>query len=60
MINYFSSLSSIEIIFLIIGIIGQGLFASRFVFQWIYSERKGKALYQLFFGILAYLEELAC
>ena len=38
-----NNLSTIEIIFLVIGFIGQGLFASRFVFQWIYSEKKGKS-----------------
>jgi len=53
MINYFSSLSSIEIFFLIIGFIGQGLFASRFVFQWIYSERKGESTIPIVFWYLS-------
>ena len=43
MINYFNSLSTNEIIFLTIGFIGQGLFASRFIFQWILSEKKGES-----------------
>ena len=45
MTEYLNNLSTIEIIFLVIGFIGQGLFASRFVFQWIYSEKKVKAIY---------------
>ena len=36
------SLTNIELIFLLIGFVGQGLFASRFIVQWIYSEKKGK------------------
>ena len=39
MIDYFTSLNSLEIFFLIVGFLGQGLFASRFIVQWIYSER---------------------
>ena len=41
MYEYFLNLTQIETIFLIIGFIGQGLFASRFIVQWIYSEKKG-------------------
>ena len=43
MLNYIENLSNTEIIFLVIGFTGQGLFASRFVFQWIYSEKKGES-----------------
>jgi len=42
-LNYLNNLSQIEIIFLVIGLIGQGLFASRFVIQWILSEKKGES-----------------
>jgi len=51
--NYFSSLSSFEIIFLIIGFVGQGLFASRFIFQWIYSERRGESYIPIVFWYLS-------
>ena len=51
--NYFSSLSSIELIFLIIGFVGQGLFASRFIFQWIYSERRGESYIPIIFWYLS-------
>ena len=53
MINYFSSLSNIELIFLIIGFLGQGLFASRFIFQWILSERKGESYIPVVFWYLS-------
>ncbi len=53
MINYFSSLSDIEIIFLIIGFLGQGLFASRFIVQWIYSEKKGESHIPIIFWYLS-------
>ena len=53
MINYFSNLSNLEIFFLIIGFTGQGLFASRFVFQWIYSEKKGESYIPVIFWYLS-------
>ena len=53
MTEYLNNLSTIEIIFLVIGFIGQGLFASRFVFQWIYSEKKGESHIPLIFWYLS-------
>ena len=53
MLNYIFNLSSIEIIFLIIGFVGQGLFASRFIFQWIYSEKKGESSIPIIFWYLS-------
>ena len=53
MINYISSLTYNEIIFLSIGFIGQGLFASRFIFQWVYSEKKGESLIPVVFWYLS-------
>ena len=53
MISIISNLSSIEIIFLIIGFLGQGLFASRFIFQWIYSEKKGESSIPIIFWYLS-------
>ena len=50
MIDYLNSLNTLEILFLIIGFLGQGLFASRFVVQWIYSEKKGESSIPLVFG----------
>ena len=48
----FSS-NNIEIIFLIIGFVGQGLFASRFIVQWILSEKKGESYIPLIFWYLS-------
>lgn len=54
MINqYISNLSNLEILFLAIGFLGQGLFASRFIFQWIYSEKKGKSAIPIQFWYLS-------
>lgn len=55
MINYFSSLSNYEMILLIIGFTGQALFASRFIYQWIYSERKGESIIPIGFWYLSIL-----
>ena len=53
MINYFQNLNNIEILFLAIGFVGQGLFASRFIFQWIYSEKRGESAIPLIFWYLS-------
>jgi len=53
MLDLIFDLSYIELIFLIIGFLGQGLFASRFVFQWIYSEKKGESTIPIIFWYLS-------
>jgi len=53
MINYITSLTNIEIIFLIIGFGGQALFASRFIVQWLYSEKIGKSSIPISFWYLS-------
>ena len=53
MINYINSLSTYEIIFLSIGFLGQGLFASRFIVQWIYSEKIGESKIPIVFWYLS-------
>ncbi len=53
MFNFFNSLNQIEIFFLIIGFAGQGLFASRFIVQWIYSEKKGVSTIPIVFWYLS-------
>ena len=53
MIDYLFSLSKIEIIFLIIGFTGQGIFASRFIVQWIYSEKRGESSIPIVFWYLS-------
>ncbi len=51
--NIFFNLTFYEIIFLIIGFVGQGLFASRFIVQWIYSEKKGESSIPILFWYLS-------
>ena len=53
MISYFQNLNSLELTFLTIGFIGQGLFASRFIFQWIYSEKRGESSIPIIFWYLS-------
>ena len=53
MINYLNSLTNIEIFFLCIGFLGQGVFASRFIVQWIYSEKKGESSIPVVFWYLS-------
>ena len=53
MFNLISDLSNTEIFFLIIGFVGQGLFASRFIIQWIYSEKKGESTIPIIFWYLS-------
>ena len=53
MIEYFTNLSKIELVFLSIGFLGQGVFASRFLIQWIYSERKGESYIPVIFWYLS-------
>ena len=53
MSNYLHSLSLAELIFLIIGFFGQALFASRFIVQWIYSEKAGKSHIPIVFWYLS-------
>jgi lipid-A-disaccharide synthase-like uncharacterized protein len=52
-INYIQNLNNVEILFLTIGFLGQGLFASRFIFQWLYSEKKGESAIPLIFWYLS-------
>tara|TARA_Y100000590_G_scaffold225942_1_gene255368 strand:- start:562 stop:861 length:300 start_codon:yes stop_codon:yes gene_type:complete len=53
MFEFFNTLTSIEIFFLVIGFLGQGLFASRFIVQWIYSEKKGESSIPILFWYLS-------
>ena len=53
MINYFNNFSNFEIFFFIIGFTGQGIFASRFIVQWIYSEKKGESFIPVIFWYLS-------
>ncbi|MEC4673721.1 MAG: lipid-A-disaccharide synthase N-terminal domain-containing protein [Nitrospirota bacterium] len=43
MSDYFANLTSIEIMWLSIGFLGQSLFFSRWIIQWIASERNAES-----------------
>ena len=49
----FSLIKEYETFFLIVGFIGQGFFASRFIVQWIYSERIGESKIPIIFWYLS-------
>ena len=53
MLNFLSNLTAIESFFLIIGFVGQGLFASRFIVQWILSEKRGESYIPIVFWYLS-------
>jgi len=57
--QYINSLNSSEIIFLIIGFVGQFIFASRFIVQWIYSEKKGESSIPIIFWYLSIIGGLS-
>ncbi len=59
MITYINSLTTTELIFLTIGFVGQGIFASRFIVQWIYSEKKGVSYIPIVFWYLSIFGGLA-
>ena len=53
MFDFLSNLTNMELLFLVIGFVGQGLFASRFIIQWIYSEKKGESHIPIIFWYLS-------
>jgi lipid-A-disaccharide synthase-like uncharacterized protein len=53
MLSFIYNLTNTEIFFLLVGFFGQGLFASRFIFQWIYSEKKGESHIPIIFWYLS-------
>tara|TARA_B110000444_G_C18230222_1_gene318418 strand:- start:165 stop:437 length:273 start_codon:yes stop_codon:yes gene_type:complete len=44
---------NIELFFLIIGFTSQAIFASRFIIQWVYSEKKGESTIPVAFWYLS-------
>ena len=51
--SFFLNLSNTEIFFLSIGFFGQAIFASRFIVQWIYSEKNKKSSIPIIFWYLS-------
>ena len=46
-------MAEIETWLLVLGLVGQGVFASRFLVQWIVSERKGESVIPIAFWYLS-------
>ena len=46
-------MGEIETWLLVLGLVGQGVFASRFLLQWIVSERKGESVIPVAFWYLS-------
>ena len=53
MFEYIQLLSKTEIVFLVIGFLGQGIFASRFIIQWLHSENIGESSIPIIFWYLS-------
>jgi len=52
-LEYIYSLESNELFFLLVGFVGQSIFASRFIVQWIYSEKRGESSIPIIFWYLS-------
>lgn len=50
---YFSGMGSGDVVWLVIGLLGQSLFMMRFVVQWIHSERHQKSVIPVSFWYLS-------
>lgn len=51
--HYFQGIGEVELIWLLIGLLGQAMFMMRFVVQWIHSERHGKSVIPVSFWYLS-------
>ena len=51
--NYFHRMSVSDIEWLVLGLLGQFLFMSRFIIQWLHSERHQKSLIPISFWYLS-------
>jgi len=48
-----AQIQNLENFFLVIGFLGQGIFASRFIIQWVYSENLGESKIPIIFWYLS-------
>lgn len=51
--HYFDGMGTVELIWLVIGLLGQSMFMMRFVVQWIHSERHQKSVIPISFWYLS-------
>ena len=52
LLNYIHGMSNADVLWLVIGLLGQCLFMMRFIVQWIHSERHQKSLIPKQAGLL--------
>lgn len=48
-----AQMQNLENFFLVVGFLGQGIFASRFIIQWVYSENLGESKIPIIFWYLS-------
>ena len=53
LLNYIHGMSNADVLWLVIGLLGQCLFMMRFIVQWIHSERHQKSLIPVSFWYLS-------
>ena len=53
--NYFNAMSGQDLIWLVVGLLGQILFMMRFIVQWVHSERHQKSLIPISFWYFSLL-----
>lgn len=51
--DYFSGISNSDLIWLLVGLLGQSMFMMRFVVQWIHSERHQRSVIPVSFWYLS-------
>ncbi|HQS37789.1 lipid-A-disaccharide synthase N-terminal domain-containing protein [Hydrogenophaga sp.] len=51
--HYFDGMNKVELIWLMVGLLGQSMFMMRFVVQWIHSERHQKSVIPVSFWYLS-------
>lgn len=51
--NYIAGISQVDLMWLIIGLIGQCMFMARFIVQWWHSEKQGESVIPLSFWYLS-------
>jgi lipid-A-disaccharide synthase-like uncharacterized protein len=51
--DYFAGMDTVELIWLVVGLLGQAMFMMRFIVQWIHSERHQKSIIPVSFWYLS-------
>lgn len=51
--TYFTGMDSVDVVWLVVGLLGQTMFMMRFIVQWIHSERHQKSVIPVSFWYLS-------